>query len=287
MRQYFQILGLPNGSSVPEIKKRYRELVLRYHPDVNKSDSAHEDFIRIKLAYEKLMGDHLGVENLYAQYQAKKNPPGRTQGYEESDTEYKERMRERARQFARERYKEARETELRVFRWLTKGVIWKLVRFCAGVSVLFALITLFEFWLPPHQDTYQISSKVYYEYFQRNTLFSDNAGSVDVPELVFIKVAKSDVVNLEYSAMSKEFLGYRISKKSGEDIFIPNRFNFFLAYPLFPLLFFVPGMLFYFQKNEVSFYLLYFVSLVAYPALLIHFMFREQKLKFILEFVGF
>lgn len=286
MRQYYQILGLPSGASELEVKKRYRELVMRFHPDVNSSPSAHEDFIKIKLAYEKLMGDHVGVENLYAQYQSRKGS-SKVSDTKESEQEAREQMRARAREYAKAQQKEAEEIELGVFNWLTRGIQWKLVRTFSALSVLFGLIMLVEFWVPAHTDNYEVRNKVHYQYFQKNTLFMKEGGTVDVPELVYLKVGKRDHISLEYSPITKEFLGYRLTKPGGIVSFIPNDFNFFFAYPLLPFFFLIPGILFFFRKNATGFYLLYFASMVAYPGLIIHYMFREQKLRFIMEYLGF
>ena len=45
------ILGVPKGASVDEIKRAYRRLVLKYHPDVNSSPFAVEKFKAINKAY--------------------------------------------------------------------------------------------------------------------------------------------------------------------------------------------------------------------------------------------
>lgn len=54
-RDYYQILGLNKDASEAEIKKAYRKLARKYHPDVNPGDkSAEEKFKEINEAYEVL-----------------------------------------------------------------------------------------------------------------------------------------------------------------------------------------------------------------------------------------
>ena len=53
-RDFYQILGVQRGASEDEIKKAYRKMALKYHPDKNKSPGAEEKFKEIALAYEVL-----------------------------------------------------------------------------------------------------------------------------------------------------------------------------------------------------------------------------------------
>ena len=54
-RDYYEVLGLSKGASESEIKKAYRKLALKYHPDKNPDDSsAEEKFKEAAEAYEVL-----------------------------------------------------------------------------------------------------------------------------------------------------------------------------------------------------------------------------------------
>lgn len=66
MKDYYYFLGIPQNASSEDIKKAYRKLSLKYHPDKNDNDDFFSDrFKEIKEAYETLMDD--GRRKLYDQ----------------------------------------------------------------------------------------------------------------------------------------------------------------------------------------------------------------------------
>ena len=53
-KDYYKILGIPRNASEDDIKKAYRKLALKYHPDKNKAPGAEEKFKEVAEAYEVL-----------------------------------------------------------------------------------------------------------------------------------------------------------------------------------------------------------------------------------------
>ncbi len=55
---YYRILGVPENADISEIKHAFRRKAKSYHPDINKSEGAHQRFIDINEAYTYLMDLH-------------------------------------------------------------------------------------------------------------------------------------------------------------------------------------------------------------------------------------
>ncbi|MCM8790675.1 MAG: molecular chaperone DnaJ [Candidatus Omnitrophica bacterium] len=79
-RDYYEVLGIPKTASADDIKKAYRNLALKYHPDrvpADKKKEAEEKFKEISEAYEVLVDPkkrqdydqygHAGVEGAFRQ----------------------------------------------------------------------------------------------------------------------------------------------------------------------------------------------------------------------------
>jgi hypothetical protein len=62
MMDFYELLGVKKDATHEEIKKAYRDMVKRYHPDVNKSDEASKIIISLNEAKETLLDDNKRCE---------------------------------------------------------------------------------------------------------------------------------------------------------------------------------------------------------------------------------
>ena len=76
-KDYYEIIGVPKDADETEIKKAYRKLAMKYHPDRNPSPEAEEKFKEISEAYGVLSDSekrkqydrfgHAGIDSRYTQ----------------------------------------------------------------------------------------------------------------------------------------------------------------------------------------------------------------------------
>ena len=79
MVDYYSVLGVPKNADADQIKKAYRDLALKFHPDRNKSPEATEKFKEINAAYAVLSNDE--KRRQYDAY----GPEGFSKRYTEQD----------------------------------------------------------------------------------------------------------------------------------------------------------------------------------------------------------
>ena len=53
-KNYYDILNVPRNADEKELKRAYRSLTKKYHPDINKEEGAEEKFKDINEAYSVL-----------------------------------------------------------------------------------------------------------------------------------------------------------------------------------------------------------------------------------------
>ncbi|MCP4021668.1 MAG: J domain-containing protein [Desulfobacteraceae bacterium] len=72
---YFDILGIDSNATMGEIKKAYRKLAFKYHPDHNTGKPGKKKYIQVKKAYEILVDPVKKEEYLKGQTTAVTDEP--------------------------------------------------------------------------------------------------------------------------------------------------------------------------------------------------------------------
>jgi curved DNA-binding protein CbpA len=140
MPSYYEILGVGPEASLDEIKRSFRSLAMRHHPDKNKnSEESRLRFMKIVEAYEVLSDANSrrtydGTSRI-SETSPDWTPPadiGRVYSYEE----------------IKKRYRQARSSDIRGGMWdISDGAssgMWKatmLLFACLGAVVLYILVT--------------------------------------------------------------------------------------------------------------------------------------------------
>jgi len=135
-KDYYKVLGVPKSATKMEIKSAYRKLALKFHPDKNSSDKAHQRFVEINEAYAFLSNENQEKIPVFEKT-AKDNT-------DHSDELLKKRM-EWARNYAK--YKKIKEDNIAEvsFHEIQNSKLGWLIPLFSWLSILYALILFLDF----------------------------------------------------------------------------------------------------------------------------------------------
>ena len=171
MTSYHKILGIQPGASKGQIKNAYRKLAKEYHPDINKSENAHDKFLEISEAYEVLYDGKIAKqkarnatqrtqsakEKYWHVYKPPKDEQARAE-WERVDAERRQYYKEKAERNAQKRYqafKDDHDAFTKSFFYTPSLILYYLVQL---LGVLFCLSMVILPFLGPTIDPEKYSS---------------------------------------------------------------------------------------------------------------------------------
>jgi cation transport ATPase len=103
IENYYKILEISSKATTDEIKRAYRKKAKYLHPDINKNENAHEQFILLNEAYEYLIAYKTG--------RLRKTATISKENWEKQKEQTREQARKKAADYARMRYEAYKKTE--------------------------------------------------------------------------------------------------------------------------------------------------------------------------------
>ena len=264
----YKLLGLNPGASEEEIRKRYRELVKKFHPDVNNDANAQKKFIEIQAAYEELT--HINEVTTEVE-----TPTEQT--FQAEYTAYQEHARQ---QYQARKKKEAEELE-KLYVRLQTGPVFLLHRCIALVSIAVMLALCLDLILPHRHISAVITSYSTDVYQSMNgnlvSLAKTNHG-----ESFFLNAFSNRFFDINPFIEIKKttILHQPISVLSASDEFlqeIPIHFSFYWAqFVMFPF-FIVPIAFLIYRKKDAYFIMGSYFTRYASGILLLYFLISQDR----------
>lgn len=272
LKKYYELLGLPEGASLNEVKKQYRRLVFKYHPDKNNGNDAA--FIAIKEAYEIITGKRAAPVSKLTATTATTAPRSR------HDKTAEERVKQAQERYREQVYNTYVENEA-YFRKLTSGRGWKLLRFNAFMGALIALILFIEPVLPPHHDFTHLTDYSREEY---SGLYGSSVSLIrlDTGDQFFVHNMRANLyyhypeVWVQSTWIFHNPVGLISLEDSGPQIY-PIHFSFGAHNILFGCLFLIPIVAYFYKRRTILFTLLYQIGLYGVGGLIAYFLLSNDR----------
>jgi hypothetical protein len=267
LKKYFQILALPETASHDEIKKKYRKLAMRLHPDRNPSPKAKEDFLQITEAYEILTG--------------KKTVPKTSRSASKSSEKSTEvRVKEAKQRIFEQQEKERLENE-RYFQQLFRGRKWKVLKFSAVLGVVLTALIICDYFLPSHLQSTKIT---------HYTTTIDNGGQMVARNLILTAtneeyfLAEMDkMLIIEYPAIfvEKTWIFHNpikvLSDQKTQLKSYPIIFSFYSVHWIVVLFFLLPVLIVFYKRRTVWYTLGYQIALYFSTSLMVIYLILEDR----------
>lgn len=292
--RYYSVLGLRANAPHAEVKRAYRQLAKKYHPDKNPSSEAHEKFIKINEAYEIILGykevprtKSINNPNQNTTHQAqetKKSPkPNKTPEEEQFEKVlrfkiFKERQAKIEYIKQRKRYDPLR-----------TGLNLKTFNITVALSLITLILVTFDYYLPTKVSKHKLDYWVlegYSSFYETNTykLNFDDIRSASIVGNGILHLAPNDIFYIEKSRITQE----------PRSLYMPTKLDYwrldfkhslFSFLPYVYIFLFIPIGAWLVRRNIWFFHYWFYPSLYVSGPFLLYFFFDELRIIRILQLV--
>lgn len=273
-KKYYEILGLTPGASEREVKKQFRKLAMKYHPDLNSDPNAGELFILLTEAYDVILNKDF-------------EPQIAIKSSESTKKTQEERMYTARARFQDQKEKERLETD-QYFNILTSGKRWFFLKSIAYVGCFLALLTFADLFLPHHYTKDEVT------HYNRNVANGPIGQSISL-----VKTRKNNyywISNISYDLygitrkvnVESSWLLHNpvqlISRGKVENRSYLIHFTFYEGSVFVIVLLLIPLLTIWYKRKNIKFTVLYHLSFYLVSSFMLIYLFTEERWAHIITF---
>ncbi len=272
--KYYEIFGLTEAATKSEVKRAYRKLAMKFHPDRNPDPKAHRLFLDLTDAYQILMDD-----KPVPQPAVNPNQPRAGKTEDQRIREAQERLKQQ-----NSRIKLQQEY---YFRKMTSGFRWRAFRITAAIASLLALILLIEPLLPTHFEHQTVtgysSSYNGLEHRDIRCLETEQGLRIFVssPHPDIFHYNPEIVVERSFLMLNPVRIWYQSLKITKS---YPVDFSIINLYPLASLFLLFPAFTLWYKRKAYYFVMLYYFSQYIVGTATLYILFTQGRWLHILTF---
>ena len=265
--KYYKLLGLTSSASDALVKKRYRELAKKFHPDKNKDENSTKIFQEIKDAYEHILNRDFTS--------TKKDIPTTQKTPEQK-------FHENAWKRAEQLKKQEAEELLQFYDSFRIGWKKKIVTIVALLGAICILGLVADDFLPMRESieivedfsanpSHSLGNDYVYEVKFRNgeTLWLNHQNIHQLDNLPPLIIAKTSVFHQPV---------YVESKSGANKIRTNIHFTFYWAQAVLFIFFILPIVIYFYKRNDVFFVLGNYLTFTISSSLLLVFLLNDLKI---------
>ena len=269
LKKYYNRLGLSETASSEDVRRQFRKLAMKYHPDKNPSESAREEFLMITEAYEILTGKQkkkiVSVESRTTAARANRE----------------ERMRAARKRYYEQLKREEREAE-EYYQRLVTGKGWKVIRMSAVLGIILSLCLVIDLVIPNHIESDRIT------HYAKDIYSSWNTSEILVSLVQTVKNEDYWIEGLNYSFYGEnpDFISqkswffhdakYLLSRQNGQWVAYTVHYTFLsFSFILIPI-FLLPLFTFLYKRQSFVFAILYYLSIYLGFGLMLIFLISDM-----------
>lgn len=265
--KYYRLLGLSPNASEKEIRKKFRALALKVHPDHNNSHSAEEEFILLTEAHDMLLGKN-----------SLTNKNTKTKGSNEE--ERLKRVAEARRIFKEQLVRNHLENEI-YFKKLTTGNKWRLIKVSALIGLLLSILLILDIFLPHHYQKQEIVEyKRYFAYSsngEKISLIKTNTENYFwVSKINFSMHDRYRNILVESSWFFHNSIRL-ISREDGKSKYFDIHFSFYSATWILLILFLTPSFTLWHKRKKISFTVLFHFCYYGVNGLMVFYLITDDR----------